>query len=116
MFLRQGAGERSCPRGCFGKKDVVEKRAAKAALTIFCEGLLNRLHKKPFKIRIIKAGFINTSMSINKAPKILCVSKKYVAKTLINKPFKEGIEYLPFWWAFVMKIVSILPKVVLSRL
>ncbi len=90
--------------------------AAKAALTTFCEGLFNRLHNKPFKIRIIKAGFVYTSMSINKAPKILCVSKKYVAKTLINKPFREGIEYIPFWWSFVMKIVSILPKVIMSKL
>jgi len=90
--------------------------AAKAALTIFCEGLLNRLHKKPFKIRIIKAGFVYTSMSINKAPKILYVSKKYFAKTLINKPYKEGIEYLPFWWVLVMKIISILPKFIISKL
>ncbi len=90
--------------------------AAKAALTIFCEGLLHRLHKKPFKIRIIKAGFIYTSMTIGKAPKILCASKKYVAKILINKPHKEGIEYLPFWWFFVMKIVSILPKSIISKL
>ncbi len=90
--------------------------AAKAALTIFCEGLLNRLHKKPFKIRIIKAGFIYTSMTIGKAPKILCANKKYVAKILINKPYKEGIEYLPFWWFFVMKIVSILPKSIISKL
>lgn len=90
--------------------------AAKAALTIFSEGLLNRLHGKPFKIRIIKAGFIYTSMSIDKAPKLLCVSKNYVAKKLINRPYKEGIEYLPFWWAFVMKIVSILPKFIISKL
>jgi len=90
--------------------------AAKAALTIFCEGLLNSLHNKPFKIRIIKAGLVFTSMSINKSPKILYVSKKYVAKTLLNKPYKEGIEYLPFWWAFVMKIVSILPKFIISKL
>ena len=90
--------------------------AAKAALTIYCEGLLNRLHKKPFKIRIIKAGFIYTSMTIGKAPKILCASKKYVAKILINKPHKEGIEYLPFWWFFVMKIVLILPKSIISKL
>ena len=90
--------------------------AAKAALTIFCEGLLNRLHKKPFKIRIIKAGFIYTSMTIGKAPKILCASKEYVAKSLVNKPYKEGIEYLPFWWLFIMKLVSILPKSIISKL
>ena len=90
--------------------------AAKAALTIFCEGLLHRLHKKPFKIRIIKAGFIYTSMTIGKVPKFLCASKKYVAKILINNPNKEGIEYLPFWWFFVMKIVLILPKSIISKL
>ena len=90
--------------------------AAKAALTIFSEGLLNRLHKKPFKIRIIKAGFIYTSMTIGKAPKFLCASKKYFAKILINNPYKQGIEYLPFWWFFVMKIVSILPKSIIAKL
>lgn len=90
--------------------------AAKAGLTIFCQGVLNRLYKKPFKIRIIKAGFIHTAMSINKGPKFLYVSKKYLAKTLINKPYKEGIEYLPFWWIFLMKIVAILPKFIISKL
>tara|TARA_Y100001933_G_scaffold247712_1_gene280847 strand:+ start:79 stop:825 length:747 start_codon:yes stop_codon:yes gene_type:complete len=90
--------------------------AAKAALTIFCEGLFHRLHKKPFKIRIIKAGLIYTSMTIGKAPKILCARKQYIAKILINKPYKEGIEYLPFWWFLVMKIILILPKSVISKL
>ena len=99
-----------------GKPSNYHYGAAKAALTTFCEGLFYRLHKKPFKIRIIKAGFVYTSMSINKAPKILCVSKKYVAMTLLKKPYKEGIEYLPFWWAFVMKIFSILPKFIISKL
>ena len=99
-----------------GRPSNYQYGAAKAALTIFCEGLLNKLHKKPFKIRIIKAGFIYTSMTIGKAPKILCASKKYVAKILINKPYKEGIEYLPFWWFFVMKIVSILPKSIIAKL
>ncbi len=90
--------------------------AAKAALTIFCEGLLNKCHGKPFKVRIIKAGFIYTSMTIGKAPKILCASKKYVSKVLCNHPFKEGIEYLPFWWSFVMKLISILPRFIIKLL
>ena len=55
-------------------------------------------------------------MTIGKAPKILCASKKYVAKILINKPYKEGIEYLPFWWFVVMKIVLILPQSIISKL
>ena len=42
--------------------------------------------------------------------------KKYIAKKLINKPNREGIEYLPFWWLIVMKIISILPKSIISKL
>ena len=102
--------------GDCGRPSNYHYGAAKAALTIFCEGLLNRMNDKPFKIRIIKAGFIYTSMTIDRAPKILCASKKYVAKTLIKKPYKEGIEYLPFWWLIVMKVVSILPKFIISKL
>ena len=37
--------------------------AAKAALTIFCEGLLLRCHGQPFAVRVIKAGFIATPMT-----------------------------------------------------
>ena len=82
--------------GDLGRPSNYHYGAAKAALTIFCEGLLNRLHGKPFKIRIIKAGFIYTAMSIDKAPKLLCVSKNYVAKKLINN-FKKNGEQLFFF-------------------
>ena len=102
--------------GDLGRPSNHHYGAAKAALTIFCEGLSNKLNKKPFKIRIIKAGLIYTSTTIKKAPKILCASKKYIAKKLINNPTREGIEYLPFWWLIVMKIISILPKSIISKL
>ena len=102
--------------GDLGRPSNHHYGAAKAALTIFCEGLHNTLHKKPFKIRIIKAGLIYTSTTIKKAPKILCASKQYIAKKLINKPHREGVEYLPFWWLIVMKIISILPKSIISKL
>ena len=90
--------------------------AAKAALSIYCEGLLHRCYNKPFKVRIIKAGFVYTSMTIGKAPKALCATKEYVAKTLIDNPFKEGIEYLPWWWAIVMKVVALLPRSFITKL
>ena len=90
--------------------------AAKAALSIFCEGLYHRCYKKPFKVRIIKAGFVYTSMTIGKAPKFLCATTEYVAKTLIKNPFKEGVEYLPWWWAIVMKVVDLLPRSFITKL
>ena len=90
--------------------------AAKAGLTTFCQGLLLRCTNKPFSVRIIKAGFINTPMTDGKAPKLLCINPKFVAKHLLRNPNRRGIEYLPYWWAFIMFIVRILPKPIASKL
>ena len=68
--------------------------AAKAALAAFCEGLLLCCHGKPFAVRIIKAGFIATPMTVGKAPPALCASPASVARDLLRRPNRRGIEYL----------------------
>jgi len=90
--------------------------AAKAALTTFCEGLLLRCNGKPFAVRILKAGFISTKMTIGKAPAVLCVSPRSVAKNLLRRPDSRGIEYLPFWWFPLMLLVRLLPSFFASKL
>ena len=90
--------------------------AAKAALTAFCEGLLLRCHAKPFAVRIIKAGFMATPMTVGKAPPALCASPESVALDLLRRPNKRGIEYLPWWWAPLMLLIRLLPATLASKL
>jgi decaprenylphospho-beta-D-erythro-pentofuranosid-2-ulose 2-reductase len=90
--------------------------AAKAALTSFCEGLLLRCHGKPFAVRIIKAGFMATPMTVGKAPPALCASSESVAHDLLRRPNKRGIEYLPWWWSPLMLLIRLLPAPVASKL
>ena len=90
--------------------------AAKAALTTLCEGLLLRCHGKPFSVRIIKAGYIATRMTLGKAPKFLCISPNHVARVLMRRPNKRGIEYLPWWWSPLMLIIRFLPSSITSKL
>ena len=90
--------------------------AAKAALTTFCEGLFLRCQDKPFSIRIIKAGFIQSPMTQDKAPKILCIDAKSVAKILLRNPNRRGIEYLPWWWILIMFCVKKMPASIACKL
>ncbi len=90
--------------------------AAKAALTTFCEGLLLRCHGKPFAVRILKAGFMATPMTVGKAPPALCASPAAVARDLLRRPDRRGIEYLPWWWAPLMQLIRLLPASLASRL
>jgi NAD(P)-dependent dehydrogenase (short-subunit alcohol dehydrogenase family) len=90
--------------------------AAKAALTAFCEGLLLRCHGKPFAVRIIKAGFMATPMTVGKAPPALCASPESVARDLLRCPNRRGIEYLPWWWSPLMLLIRLLPASIASKL
>ena len=90
--------------------------AAKAALTALCEGLLLRCHGKPFAVRIIKAGFMATPMTVGKAPPALCASPESVARDLLRRPERRGIEYLPWWWAALMQLIRVLPAPIASKL
>ena len=90
--------------------------AAKAALTTLCEGLFLRCHGKPFAVRIIKAGFMATPMTIGKAPLALCARPESVARDLLRHPNKRGIEYLPWWWAALMQLIRVLPAPIASKL
>jgi len=90
--------------------------AAKAALTALCEGLLLRCHGKPFAVRIIKAGFMATPMTVGKAPAALCASPESVARELLRNPNQRGIEYLPWWWSPLMLLIRFLPAPLASKL
>jgi decaprenylphospho-beta-D-erythro-pentofuranosid-2-ulose 2-reductase len=90
--------------------------AVKAALTALCEGLLLRCHGKPFAVRIIKAGFMATPMTVGKAPPALCASPESVAGHLLRRPNRRGIEYLPWWWSPLMRLIRLLPAPIASKL
>ena len=99
-----------------GRRSNYNYGSAKAALTNYCEGLIAKCHGSQFKVRLIKAGFMNTKMSAGKSPRILTINPESVAKILLNNVEKSGSEYLPWWWFFIMKIIKILPLSFISNL
>ena len=102
--------------GDIGRASNYNYGAAKSALTTFSNGIYLRCINKPFSVRIFKAGFISTRMTIGKAPKLLCMNTENLAKSILNNPNRRGIEYLPWWWSLIMKILFITPKSITSKL
>jgi short-subunit dehydrogenase len=89
--------------------------AAKAALTVFREGLLLRCHGGPFAVRVIKAGFMATPMTEGKAPVAPCASPESIARALLKIPNQRGIVYLPGWWRALMAVIRSLPPALATK-
>ena len=81
-----------------------------------CEGLMSSCYGKPFSVRIIKAGYMATPMTIGKVPNFLCIKAINVAKILLKDNSKRGVEYLPWHWGLIMMIIRIMPNFLVSRL
>ena len=116
IFLNSRLWIMSSVAGDRGRPSNYHYGAAKAGLTNFCEGILNSCHDKPFKVRIIKAGYIATRMTLGKAPRALCAEPKKLVEKLLKKPNKRGIEYFPNWWFLVMFIIKLLPSSLIKKL
>ena len=72
--------------------------------------------KSPFKIRIIKAGLIKTSMVKGNFPDFLLTDKRKIVSNLRRDPYKNGVEYMPYWWKFIMMIIKLLPSFLMEKL
>ena len=55
-------------------------------------------------------------MSLGSGPKILSSDPKKLSKKLLKNPFKNGVEYIPYWWKFVMIFLKLAPAFLVKRL
>lgn len=92
--------------------------AAKGMVSIFLQGLRNRLHGKGVAVVTIKPGFVDTPMTdgLDKSGPLWAtpnaVGNGIVAAMRSGKP----VAYLPrFWWA-IMFIIRHIPEFVFKRL
>lgn len=92
--------------------------AAKGMLSIFLEGLRNRLSRKGVSVVTIKPGFVDTPMTAHISPKgKLWASPDQIASGIVNAiDGKKDVVYLPgFWWPIMFTIRHI-PEGIFKRL
>lgn len=91
--------------------------AAKGALSIFLQGLRNRLSKSGVAVVTVKPGLIDTPMTAAVKKGLLAASAKGVGEGIYRamKSRKE-VVYLPWFWRPIMLIVRTIPEPVFKRL
>ena len=91
--------------------------AAEGMVTIFMQGLRNRLFKSGVHVLTIKPGFVDTPMTKEFKKGLLWAKPEGIAKGIIKAINKGKNEvYLPRFWSLIMWIIRSIPEVIFKRL
>jgi short-subunit dehydrogenase len=93
--------------------------AAKAGLSVYLQGLRNRLHRAGVSVLTIKPGFVDTAMTrgLLDPSSPLVASPEKVASD-IDKAIRKrkDVLYTPWFWWGVMRVICSIPEVLFKRL
>ncbi|HKF43661.1 MAG TPA: SDR family oxidoreductase [Thermoanaerobaculia bacterium] len=91
--------------------------AAKAGLTVFLQGLRNRLFRSGVRVITIKPGFVDTAMTFGRPGMFLVASPQAAAKRIVAAIEKgKDQAYVPGFWRFVMLAIRLLPERIFKRM
>ena len=114
-FAARGAGFIgivSSAAGDRGKQSNYIYGATKAALSVYAQGLRNRLHPKGVTVTTLKPGFVDTKMTYGmKLPKALTASPEQAGEAICEAVLAGANEVYVLWfWRFIMLIVRSIPE------
>ncbi|MFR0689047.1 SDR family oxidoreductase [Enterobacterales bacterium AE_CKDN230030158-1A_HGKHYDSX7] len=119
-FEKQGHGSIaviSSVAGDRGRQSNYVYGTAKGALSIFLQGLRNRLFKSGVQVLTIKPGFVDTPMTAAFPKGPLWATPEKVAGD-IDKAIARGkdVLYTPGFWCLIMAIIRSIPELIFKRL
>jgi len=91
--------------------------AAKGMVSVFMQGLRNRLFKSGVNVLTIKPGFVDTPMTRAFDKGLLWVKPEVIARGIIKAINRRKSEvYLPGFWWLIMLIIRSIPEPIFKRL
>jgi len=91
---------------------------AKGGLSVFLQGLRNRLFKAGVHVVTIKPGFVSTPMTAHlNGSGPLWAEPEQIATGIVNAvEKKKNVVYLPGFWRMIMTIICAVPETIFKRL
>jgi decaprenylphospho-beta-D-erythro-pentofuranosid-2-ulose 2-reductase len=91
--------------------------ASKGALSVYLQGLRNRLFSSGVHVATIKPGFVDTQMTYGLKGLFLVAKPEAVAKRVYESIRKgHDVIYVPGFWAVIMIIIKLIPERIFKRL
>lgn len=91
--------------------------AAKAGLTVFLQGLRNRLYPTGVRVVTIKPGFVDTRMTFGRPGMFLVASPDRVGRRIVQAILKGVDEtYVLGFWRLIMFLVRAIPEGIFKRM
>ena len=91
--------------------------AAKGALSLYLQGLRNRLFVSGVRVITIKPGFVDTAMTFGLSGLFLVASPQNVGERIVGALGKSAdVVYLPWFWRYIMLIIKHIPEPIFKRL
>lgn len=91
--------------------------SAKGALTLFLQGLRNRLSKSSVQVLTVKPGFVDTKMTYGRSGMFLVASPEAVAKAIVKAlKANKQVVYVPWFWQWIMLIIKAIPEPIFMRM
>ena len=120
QFEVQGKGSLaviSSVAGDRGRQSNYVYGAAKGMVSLFLQGLRNRLSKKNVQVLTIKPGFVDTPMTAAFTKGALWAKPEAVARGIVKAVDKRRDEvYLPGFWRLIMLVIRHIPESLFKKL
>jgi decaprenylphospho-beta-D-erythro-pentofuranosid-2-ulose 2-reductase len=100
-----------------GRKSNYVYGTAKAAVSVFLQGLRNRLSSAGVSVVTIKPGYVATPMTAHMKKGLLTASPQSVGRGIYGAMKKgKDIVYLPWFWRLIMFVIKSIPEGIFKRL
>ncbi len=91
--------------------------SAKGAVSLFLQGLRNRLHPSGVQVLTIKPGFVDTPMTRDFEKGLLWSDPQKVAGTIVSSIKKrKDVVYVPYFWRGIMLVIRLVPEFLFKKL
>lgn len=92
--------------------------SAKAAVSVFCEGLRARVFRNGVHVIDIRPGFVDTPMTRGlNLPRLLVAAPDMVARRIVRGiRRRKDVLYVPGYWALILWVIRNIPSPIFKRM